>query len=124
MADDSHRAGDALIAALQAPTGAPASPSPNTAVVVAHPDDEVVGIGSRLPRLASAHFVYVTDGAPRDGRDASTHGLSVAEYREARRRERDEGLRLCGIAPSQAVDFGCVDQEAALELVDLSLIHI
>lgn len=112
---DSHRAGDALIAALGAPGGA-GLPVPRTAVVVAHPDDEVVGIGSRLPRLKSAQFVYVTDGAPRDGRDASTHGLSVSEYREARKREREAGLRLCGIPPAQTLDFGCVDQEAALEL--------
>ena len=120
MQTDSHRACEALIAALRAPAGAPQSALPRTAVVVAHPDDEVVGIGSRLPRLAAAHFVYVTDGAPRDGRDAATHGLSVAEYREARRHERDAGLRLCGIAPAQAVDFACVDQEAALDLVACS----
>ena len=120
MAAPSYRPGDALIAALRAPSGAPAPAVPATAVVVAHPDDEGVGVGSRLPRLAGARFVYVTDGAPRDGRDASTHGLSVDHYREARRREREAGLRLCGIRPGQVVDFACVDQEAALELVACS----
>jgi LmbE family N-acetylglucosaminyl deacetylase len=120
MRADSHRGGTALIAALRAPADAPLPAIPATAVVVAHPDDEVVGAGSRLPRLQSARFVYVTDGAPRDGRDAARHALSVAEYREARRRERDAALQLCGIAASQVVEFGCVDQEAALALVACS----
>jgi LmbE family N-acetylglucosaminyl deacetylase len=117
MPGDAHRVGAALIAALRAPADAPLLRMPLTAVVVAHPDDEVVGAGSRLPRLVSARFVYVTDGAPRDGRDAARHGLSVAEYREARRGERDAALHLCGIGADQVVEFGCVDQEAALALV-------
>jgi LmbE family N-acetylglucosaminyl deacetylase len=112
-------AGAALIDALRAPGEARVHP-PATAVVVAHPDDEVVGAGSRLPRLSSAHFVYVTDGAPRDGGDASVHGLSVGEYAQARRRERDAALRLCGIGPLQVVDIGSVDQEAALHLAQLA----
>ena len=117
MQGDAHRAGSALIAALRAPADAPLQAIPATAVVVAHPDDEVVGAGSRLPRLASARFVYVTDGAPRDGRDAATHGLSLDEYRHARQRERDEALHLCGIDADRVVEFGYVDQEAALALV-------
>jgi LmbE family N-acetylglucosaminyl deacetylase len=112
-------AGAALIRALCAPADARLA-LPATAVVVAHPDDEVVGAGSRLPRLAGARFVYLTDGAPRDGGDAAVHGLSVAQYAQARRRERDAALRLCGIAPAQALDLDCVDQEAALQLAPLA----
>ena len=40
------------------------------AVVVAHPDDEMIGLGSRLSELGGVTLVYVTDGAPRDGRDS------------------------------------------------------
>jgi len=120
MQSPPHAAAAKLIEALRAPEGAPLPPLPATAVVVAHPDDEVVGCGSRLPRLATAHFVYVTDGAPRNGDDAGTHGLSVQQYAHARKQERDAALRLCGIAPQQALDLAFTDQEAALHLVELS----
>ncbi|MGZ5182663.1 MAG: PIG-L deacetylase family protein [Ramlibacter sp.] len=96
-------------------------PLPATLVVVAHPDDEIVGAGSRLALLKHARFVYVTDGAPADGRDAARHGLSVDDYRAVRRRERDAALASCGIAPSQVVDLGCADQQAARRLPELAM---
>jgi N-acetylglucosamine malate deacetylase 2 len=102
--------------------GAHASGSrvPRTIVVSAHPDDETVGAASRLPRLRDARFVYVTDGAPRDGRDASRFGLSVAAYRDLRRRERESALARCGIADAQVLDFDCGDQQACFHLVELA----
>jgi N-acetylglucosamine malate deacetylase 2 len=33
-------------------------------VIVAHPDDEVIGAGARLSNLKSSMFVHVTTGAP------------------------------------------------------------
>jgi LmbE family N-acetylglucosaminyl deacetylase len=90
--------------------------APGTMVVVAHPDDETVGASSLLPRLKHAHFVYVTDGAPRDGLDAARHGWSAMEYRDVRRRERASVFALCGIATTRIVDLDCPDQEAALRL--------
>jgi LmbE family N-acetylglucosaminyl deacetylase len=89
-------------------------------VVAAHPDDETVGASSLLRRLRRAHFVYVTDGAPRDGRDAARHGFSVMQYREARQRERAQVFALCDIAPDRITDLDCPDQEAALRLVPLA----
>lgn len=93
---------------------------PSTLVVVAHPDDEIVGAGSRLPLLRDARFVYVSDGAPREGSDAARHGLSVDGYRHARRRELEAALGLCGIAPDQATDLGVPDQETSLHLADVA----
>jgi len=36
----------------------------NTVVVVAHPDDEVIGCGALLQRMKQARVVFATDGAP------------------------------------------------------------
>lgn len=93
---------------------------PRTAVVVAHPDDEVLGAGARLPRLRDALFVYVTDGAPVDGADAAKLGLDVDGYRNLRRRERAAALASCGIKPEQVVELGAADQQASLQLAPLA----
>jgi N-acetylglucosamine malate deacetylase 2 len=96
-------------------------PAPATAIIVAHPDDEVVGVGARLPRLRQAVFIHVTDGAPRDLHDATAAGFATRlDYARARRRELTAALALAGIKPEQTRELGCVDQEAALQLVDLS----
>ena len=96
-------------------------PAPATVIIVAHPDDEVVGGGARLPRLRQAVFIHVTDGAPRDLRDATAAGFATRlDYARARRRELTAALALAGIEPEQTRELGCTDQEAALQLVDLS----
>ena len=59
-----------------------------TLIVAAHPDDEIIGAGAQLPRLSQAYFLHLTDGAPKDMRDASALGFVTREaYAEARRRE-------------------------------------
>jgi N-acetylglucosamine malate deacetylase 2 len=91
------------------------------AVIVAHPDDEVIGVGAQLPRLRRAVFIHVTDGAPRDLRDAAANGFRTREeYAAARRRELNAALALAGIRPEQARELGFVDQEASLNLAELS----
>src|SRR5947209_1314593 len=93
-----------------------------TAVVVAHPDDEVCGLGSRLHRLRNALFIYVTDGSPRNLDDAHREGFATREaYALARRRELYSALTLAGIPVEQTRRLGFVDQEAAQNLVDLSM---
>ena len=93
---------------------------PRTAIVVAHPDDEAVGAGSRLPRLAQARFIYVTDGAPSNAADATAHGLLVGAYAAARQRELERALQLCGIAFEQVHRLRYADQGVALRLPDLA----
>jgi LmbE family N-acetylglucosaminyl deacetylase len=96
-------------------------PAPGAAIIVAHADDEVIGAGARLPRLCRATFVYVTDGAPRDLRDARAAGCATRDaYARVRRRELGAALALAGIAPEQRRELGYVDQEASLHLVGLS----
>jgi LmbE family N-acetylglucosaminyl deacetylase len=89
-------------------------------VLAAHPDDEVIGASSQLPKLRNALFAYVTDGAPRDGRDAQRHGLTVERYRERRREERDAALALCGIERPRIIELDCPDQQASRRLARLS----
>lgn len=99
---------------------------PDTAVVVAHPDDEVIGAGTCLPMLGAAAFIYVTDGAPRDLQDAVTAGLGTrTAYARTRRAELEEAFALAGIAPRVRL-LGYVDQEASLHLADLArtLAHV
>ena len=93
---------------------------PATAVVVAHPDDETIGAGSRLPWLRQAWLVHVTDGSPLDGRDASKHGMTSEQYRLVRRRELEAALSLALVPVSRAIQFGYVDQRASLSLPALS----
>lgn len=92
----------------------------NLMVVVAHPDDETIGLGGQLHGLAGMILVHVTDGAPRDGRDAHAHGFPDASaYAAARRNELEAAMALAGVAPAQLVALGLADQMASLALVDL-----
>ena len=54
----------------------------------------------------------------------------VDGYRALRRRERDAAVALCGIAPAQAIELGCPDQQAArllpqlaMRMADLLVLH-
>jgi LmbE family N-acetylglucosaminyl deacetylase len=93
----------------------------STAVVVAHPDDEVVGAGGRLPYLPGITVIHTTDGAPRDMRDALAHGFATREdYAQARRRELLAALELAGIPPERTRSLEVVDQEASLHMLELA----
>jgi LmbE family N-acetylglucosaminyl deacetylase len=87
------------------------------AVIVAHPDDETIAMGAQLRRLQGVTIVHVTDGAPRNGEDASRHGFSGREeYAAARRHELEDAVALAGIGADALVGLGVADQEAALDL--------
>jgi hypothetical protein len=70
--------------------------------------DEVIGAGSRLTRLyGGVTQIYVTDGAPRDMRDARGAGFYTREaYAAARRRELAGALALAGISMDQTIHIG------------------
>jgi N-acetylglucosamine malate deacetylase 2 len=94
---------------------------PKTLFVLAHPDDESFGASVLVSRIPHATFVYVTNGAPRDGRDARLAGFDhPREYARARMREVKCALSL-GSVPRAGVYFlNIVDQEAALELSSIT----
>jgi LmbE family N-acetylglucosaminyl deacetylase len=90
------------------------------AVIVAHPDDETLGLGARLDKLRNWRLVHLSDGAPRDMRDATRAGFSErCEYAQARRQELDAALRVLGAKPSSLRAYGCADQEVSAHLLSL-----
>lgn len=87
------------------------------ALVVAHPDDEVLALGAQLPRLKGLTLLHVTDGAPRN----AAHGFSTREdYAAARKTELAAAVAQAGVGPEALVGFGVADQEAALDLAGLA----
>src|SRR3712207_2092030 len=90
------------------------------AVVVAHPDDEVAGLGAQLPRLRNLWLIHVTDGAPRNPDYARAAGFSSREdYAQARRAELNDALAVAGITPRTEV-IGVADQDASLHLTEIT----
>jgi LmbE family N-acetylglucosaminyl deacetylase len=98
------------------------NPAPATLLLAAHPDDEVIGAGARLGRLRSTVTIaHVTDGSPRDGRDAQANGFASPQaYSRARRAELDAALALAGIDSGNLIELGFCDQEASIRLIEIS----
>jgi LmbE family N-acetylglucosaminyl deacetylase len=91
------------------------APMPRAMLVFAHPDDETVALGARLGRFASAFFVHVTDGAPRNEQDSRAKGFAdLDDYRRAREAELCRVLALAGLGNARRERLGIPDQEASL----------
>ncbi len=88
-------------------------------MVVAHPDDEILGLGSRLARLRDLTVIHLTDGAPRDLRDARREGFDRwQDYAAARRAELGRALAAIGAGHARTLCHGHPDQEAVRHLVE------
>ena len=87
-----------------------------TALVVAHPDDETIGMGASMHLFSDLMLVHVTDGAPRDGADARAHGFAhSADYAAARRAEL-RGAMVAGDVSPALVTLDIPDQAASLAM--------
>jgi LmbE family N-acetylglucosaminyl deacetylase len=89
-------------------------------LLVAHPDDEVIGAGAQFPKWKDRVFiVHATDGAPRNPRFAAEAGFESREsYGEERRRELERALSLAGVTPFRQLMIP--DQDAILHLPQLT----
>lgn len=109
-----------ILKAATAPQNTPV-PTPEAMLVFAHPDDEVIAMGARMGRFHSAHFVHLTDGAPRNEQDSREHGFaSLEEYRRARAAELRRALEMAGLHTVHSECLGIPDQEASLQLLQLT----
>lgn len=91
------------------------------ALVVAHPDDETLALGGTMPDMPGLLIVHVTDGAPRDERDARAHGFADwRAYAAARRVELKAAVALAGVTPRQLHGLDYADQDASNHLVPIT----
>lgn len=90
------------------------------AIVAAHPDDEVLGVGVLLPVLKSpCAIVHVTDGAPRSGEDARNAGCANwQEYAALRRREFEQALAAARCSGCVSLRLECPDQQAVFRIAE------
>jgi N-acetylglucosamine malate deacetylase 2 len=79
-----------------------------TLVIVAHPDDECIGAGALLQRIADPVLVFCTDGGPRDSYFWQAHGSREA-YVEIRRREAAAAADAVGVRTHKFLPI--VDQD-------------
>ena len=86
-----------------------------TLVLVAHPDDEVIGCGGLLGRMRSSIVVFATDGAPRDRSFWSRFGSREA-YAHTRKQEALLVAKLAGVDEIRFLCDGRGNQIADQEL--------
>ena len=97
------------------------TPPGPVALIVAHPDDEVIGVGGQLARWAHVlTCVYATDGAPGNGDEARSAGFEdTTSYGRARAAESRDALDHAYIGAGQIRRLGFPDQELVFALTKL-----
>jgi LmbE family N-acetylglucosaminyl deacetylase len=87
--------------------------------IVAHSDDEVLGLGAQFGRFGKLSFIHVTDGAA-SARAARSKGYaSRRAYAAARRLELNAALMTAGVSADRQM-IGYRDLEASFHMASLS----
>jgi LmbE family N-acetylglucosaminyl deacetylase len=91
------------------------------AIIVAHPDDEVIAAGGQLHRWPNLFFIHATNGSPAALDDARAAGCRTREeYAHLRRAEFQRVLRYLNLPKERAITLNFGDQAAAFHLNELS----
>jgi N-acetylglucosamine malate deacetylase 2 len=91
------------------------------AIVVAHPDDETIGMGGRILCFETLTLIHATNGAPNWPAWIQKTGFDSAEaYSAARFSELDQALRITGARPFGRVRYDYTDGDLVFHLVELT----
>jgi N-acetylglucosamine malate deacetylase 2 len=91
------------------------------ALVVAHPDDEILGLGGCLAQLPAPIIIHLTDGVPRELPQAARAAFATREqYAQARQRELDRALAAAAVVHDRRLALCKTDQESVFHLADLT----
>ena len=89
-------------------------------VIVAHPDDDVVGAGGLISRLDDVTVLHVTDGIPKNGTAAEAGSGEGSQSARSLIRESRSALALAHVPSDQIIEFGLSTEQAPLELAELT----
>ncbi|MDG5815357.1 PIG-L family deacetylase [Chitinispirillales bacterium ANBcel5] len=90
-----------------------------TLIVAAHPDDDVISMGSRLRYLKDVKIVYITDGAPNIEHSNLAGCYSREQYARKRRRESEQALDCAGLSKDCCIWLDITDQTASFRMVEI-----
>ncbi len=89
-------------------------------VIVAHPDDDVVGAGGLISRLDDVTVLHITDGVSKNVPASNTASDDSSEAAPTLRLESRTALALANVPPEQILEFGLSTEQAPFELADLT----
>jgi LmbE family N-acetylglucosaminyl deacetylase len=90
------------------------------AVIVAHPDDEIIGMGGRISMLETLTLIHATNGAPTAQARLKKKGfIDVKSYSSARFSEVDRALGIVGANPVAHIRYDYPDGELVLRLMEM-----